>query len=323
MRYLSIVLVALILSACSNEFDLNEPKVETPVVYAVFDPINTAQYFRIERTFLDPEVSANVIAQNPDSIYYQDLQVSISNLDKDITYQLIRVDGTDEGLVRDEGVFATIPNVLYKWDTEEIEFEPGESYQLKLDGIFEDRSVTATTVSIDRPFLSIIDGGSLRFEEGKSRNFQWTPRDGNEVFSLRLFLEVVELNTQTFEETTRLLEWTLADAIPESVVQIDGIRFFQFLDAELEPVENVNRRLGKASIEITAGNEDIADLNRLAKANLGITASGEVPVFSNIAEGLGLFAAKNTYRAVDLTITFTAIDSLNNGRFTGDLGFNE
>jgi len=326
MRYIGILLIAIIITSCSNEFELNEPKKEVPVVYAVLDPGDENQYFRIERVFLDPEKSANEVAQNPDSLYYDDISVKLIDKSTSEQFLLEKVDGTDEGFPRGDGIFANSPNILYKLANEEldIEFPKNTEYDLVIDGIFEDRSVTASTIMIERPGVSTpFSGGNIKFSEGKTTTIGWSSRDGNELFSATIFLKIKEIPIQgQGPARDKILEWNIAKSTSENSLKIDGVEFYQYLGAVLEADPNIESRfLLNASYHLTAGNSTLADINRVAKANLGITSSGEVPVFTNISEGLGIFGAKYTVKVNDINITFDTRDSLTQGRFTKDLNF--
>jgi len=106
MRYLAFCsLLVFLLSACDNELNVIEDRKDIPVVYGFLTASDTAQYIRLEKAFVDPTTSALDLAKIPDSLYYDDelVTVEITDEDTDETYRLVRVDGNNEGYVRDEG----------------------------------------------------------------------------------------------------------------------------------------------------------------------------------------------------------------------------
>ena len=116
-RYRQIILLFLIASfwtACNNDLELTENKEDIPIVYGFLSRQDTAHYIRVERAFLDPEKSPLEIAQNPDSLYYDDAIVQLKRLSNGEIFDFAKVDGTLEGYPRKEGIFATTPNFLYK-----------------------------------------------------------------------------------------------------------------------------------------------------------------------------------------------------------------
>ncbi|MBK8555265.1 MAG: hypothetical protein IPL65_05590 [Lewinellaceae bacterium] len=60
----------LLLSTCSNDFEITAPWKSYPVVYAFLSAQDTAHYVRIEKAFLSPDKSALAVAQIADSLYY-------------------------------------------------------------------------------------------------------------------------------------------------------------------------------------------------------------------------------------------------------------
>jgi len=183
----------MLFSACDNDFDLVADKREIPVVYAIIDAVDTAQYFRVERAFIDESVSALDIAQNPDSLYYKDAVVTLTRLSTGEAWTMQEVDGNLEGYPRQDGIFATSPNILYKLRTEDITLEPLEEYKLTVDIGDDNPQIEATTTLIDPPFLP-------------------TPADGSAGGGLEIDpLLVVERSQYTKEVSIMDLEYLLVD----------------------------------------------------------------------------------------------------------------
>jgi len=323
MRSLLLALSVIFIIGCSNEFELNEPKVETPVVYGVLDPINTNQFIRVERAFADPAVSALDIAQNPDSLYYEGITVKL--IKGGVEYVGEEVDGADFGLPRDaDGAFASSPNTLYRFSTEALDFETGDNIQLSIEGIFDDSAVTSETTIIAAPgvsFPSPTGGSEFDFIEGQPLRFNWGAREGNVQYALELEFHVIEVNTTDGVQTPTSVVWQLASSLEESEYVLDPQEFYQFMGAAFEPNDNVIRFIVNADYRLTAGDNSLADLSRIASSNLGITASGEVPTYTNLSSGLGIFAAKHTVEVFDVGLGGDTKDSLRDGRFTKDLNF--
>ena len=63
IRFLFILLAFMAgFSSCSNEFELIEEKIETPIVYSLLDYEAPYQYVRLERAFASPNQSAVELA---------------------------------------------------------------------------------------------------------------------------------------------------------------------------------------------------------------------------------------------------------------------
>ncbi len=101
--------LGLLLSACSNDFEVTAPWKEIPIVYGILSPQDTAHYLRIEKAFLDPNQSALEVAQIADSLYYPENSITVwlvPTINPNNRIQLQRVNGALEGYPRDPGVFA-------------------------------------------------------------------------------------------------------------------------------------------------------------------------------------------------------------------------
>ena len=126
-KYLSILLIAsvVLIAACDNELELVSEYENIPITYGLLNRSDTAQYIRVEKAFVDPAKSALLLAQEPDSLYYEDLVVQLVNRSLNETYTLERVDGNLEGYPRDTGIFANSPNWMYKIRTEDMRMRGG------------------------------------------------------------------------------------------------------------------------------------------------------------------------------------------------------
>src|SRR5437868_9126208 len=115
--WLAAGILSLIFFSCSTDFEVTTAWKDETIVYGLLDKSDTAQYIKIEKAFLDPNTNALTIAQIPDSLYYNELNVELqqyTNHQLVNSFPLVKVDGNSEGLVKDTGIFAQSPNILYK-----------------------------------------------------------------------------------------------------------------------------------------------------------------------------------------------------------------
>ena len=87
------VLIATLLStflySCETDFDVTSDWEDIAIVYGLLDPTDTAQYIKINKAFLDKSVSALVIAQNPDSLYYKNIVVQLQQFQNSVLKKTI------------------------------------------------------------------------------------------------------------------------------------------------------------------------------------------------------------------------------------------
>lgn len=320
MRYLGLLIICLYCISCDNELDLVADKVEVPVVYGLIDQADTAQYIRVERIFVDEEISGNVIAQNPDSLYYEDITVKLIRASNGEEYILNRVDGNLEGHVREDGAFANAPNYLYKILTEDIPLSPNEIIELSIEGVFEDKNITSSAVILEPPFLlNPPNDGLISFEGTKKVNIGWTPKGEAEIYTVVFYFNITETKGEI--STDKRLEWIVSANTDKSNIEANGNDFYSFLSGALEKDELVRRSFNSIEFELISGNKSIEDYIRVGQANLGITSSGEIPVLSNLSDGLGVFGTTHTHRRTGIMLTQPSRDSLLNGSITADLNF--
>ncbi len=323
------VLTMLISYSCSNDFDLIEDWKDIPVVYGLLSRADTAHYIRVEKAFVDPSTSALQLAQIPDSLYYASIGVAIERVSTGEIYELDKVDGALEGYPRAEGIFANSPNYLYKFKLEDDEkLESGETYKLKLTRGDNKPEVTAETVIVgDMNVAAPLT--TIKFEGGKSTNFRWNSSENALFFDLTLRLNYLE-NTQADPNTflEKEIHWPLAKNIDKDADQDlgeykleDGDEFFRFIAIALQDAGNLTRDFKNLDVVVTAGDQNLFDYINIGQANTGITSAQEIPSYTNLSEGLGIFGSKNTSLKEGITLTTETEDSLRFGQYTKDLNF--
>ncbi len=60
-----LIITAFLFTACDNELVVTDQWKDIPVVWGFLSKSDTAHYIRVEKAFLDPKISANVIARHP------------------------------------------------------------------------------------------------------------------------------------------------------------------------------------------------------------------------------------------------------------------
>lgn len=319
--FVAVMVSVVIFTACDNDFDLVTDKVEIPVVYAIINAADTAQYFRVERAFIDENISALEIAQIPDSLYYADAVVTLTRVTTGEAWIMDEVDGNLEGYPRQDGVFATAPNTLYKLRTADIILEPEEQYMLTID-IGDNRpQIVATTVLIKPPFLATpADEGGLNIDPARRFRINWNNNSTNAIYDayVRLFYD----ETIDGVTTPKSIDWSLLKNSEINEIDVLSTGFYDLVGNSLVVDPSITRQQMGASFTLISGSIEISDYIRIGQANLGITSSGEIPVYEgSLSYGLGLFGSRFTDLRDDLVLTQLTRDSLSSGPRTGDLGF--
>ena len=323
IRLISLALIMVFtFVACDNSIDLVEEGGDIPIVYAIVtnSEEDTAQYFRVERGFIDPTESALVIAKNPDSLFYDAPMVTMINKATNETYVMEEVDGNLEGYVREEGVFAQSPNTLFKIKNEDFELQENVAYELNIDRGEGLPLVTATTTIIEMPIITRpTESGLLSFSETVPTSFTWRAEDNLDIFDIDLEFYYDEFIDGVL--TNEKIIYSIEKGTDESLVERDAVDFFTFVQSKIDVVPDAIRVFRKIKVNVTSGSPELSSYIRVVQANVGITSSQEIPTYSNLSEGFGIFGNLSRASRDNILLVPTTLDSLKNGRFTNALNF--
>ena len=323
MKHILLLLVSsiLIFSACENDFELTEGKVDIPIVYGILSPLDTAHYIRLERAFSDPDKSPFDIAQIPDSLYYTNADVRLYRSRGRLEFQLSKVDGNLEGYVRQEGAFAQSPNILYKIRQNQINLQPRDTIELRIR-LDDGKLVTAKTLIVEPAFPQSPNNStaSLNFEYNINNNYTFNPGQYSAVYSVIMHIRVIELLPDGTNRTV-VLPWTIARNTETRRIQVLGRDFYQFMSNSLPADPQIRRFFQGIDFEIVSGTQEVLDYLNVVQANLGITSSGEIPVYTNLSDGFGIFASRASTFVRNIAISPITQDSLRRGIITRDLNF--
>jgi len=335
LKFLLVTLgVALIFGACSNDLELTTDWKDIPVVYGLLNKSDDTHYIRVEKAFLDKETSAFILAQEPDSLFYDNVSVVLEKTATGQQFELQRVDGNKEGLIKSDGIFATEPNYLYKIDGNELNLAGGETIRLILNRGDNLPEVTAQTVILDDMVLKSPNAAApdpkFGFVYEFNEDVSFTAPDEAVIFDVRLLIHYQEFEKAnpgpTLQDKT--LEWIWDRSATREKegdarikVEVSGESFYTFLRDHLEENPELGRFFKGIDVVITAGGEELATFIQIKNANAGITSSQELPFYTNLSEGRGVFSSRNTLVVPEIDITPGTKDSLRHGIHTKDLNF--
>ena len=309
--------------SCSNDFDLIDEKTETPVLYCLLDYTADNQYVRLERSFVSPSIAADILAKNPDSLYYKNAVVTFRKTSKGVTtsHLLKEVDGADEGYPRKDGVFATSPNKLYKITSGEMPLLPGDVVEIEAN-IGEGQPIKSTITVIQKANSNIPNPAKpLDFSPTIPYVFKWNHIGGNKgvIFSINMVFNYTEV--QAGNVIQKSLVWPIAKNIEKEQFALTPGEFYTFLGNNLSKDQDIKRYLDGIDYYIHSGDINLFNYLSVGLANTGITSSGEIPQYTNLSRGFGLFGSKAVLELKGLGINATTFDALKSNNLTKDLNF--
>lgn len=323
--YLLIALFAFTHLSCDNDLDLISEKRDIPVVYGLLSLSEENQLIRIERAFIDETISGTQLAQVADSLYYPNLDVRLVSENGEYVFE--RIDGNEEGYPREDGLFATSPNVLYRGITEDMNLVAEQEYTLQINRGNDLPLVEATTFLIDAPrIITPTNTGRLDFDDVDDFKVTWRPSQPG-LFDVVMKLNIFEFNADPeIRDRDITLSWVVARNvearnIDEGEVERNGQGFYQFLEQNLDKDERITRAFKNIDLQIIGGGQELLEYIKVGQANLGITSSQEIPTYTNLSEGYGVFSSKAVAIREGVTLSSGTQDSLRFGRYTKDLNF--
>jgi hypothetical protein len=324
MKWFSgLLLAAVLFSACDNDLIVTDNWEDIPIVWGLLSKSDTAHYIRVEKAFLDPNTSALDIAQRVDSLYYDDASVSLKRVSSGQVFQLERINGDLEGYPRQGGVFASSPNYLYKIEANEINLVVGDEYELLIDRNDGSATVTAQTIVLGKPQLRNVPAGTkFNFRPKNTFTFNWDDVPDAGIYDLIVHVHYRERSAETGGfYVPKSFEWVVDRNQTVSESKFDGTEFYTSIKANIPEVTGATRLLDSLDVIIWCAGTELAQFIEIANANFGLTSTQDIPTYTNLSEGLGLFSSRNVGIMTGFGINDQTLDSLRNGSITAHLNF--
>jgi hypothetical protein len=321
-----LLIVSALIFVFDNDFEITAPWKDIPVVYGLLDRSDSLQILRVEKAFLDPTTSALEIAQNPDSLYYDNATVEVENLRTGNVYAFDQINGEDINLFRDPGIFAESPNILYSGLIPINDLEPEDILRFTLVRNENLPAVTAeTTVLEDARITRPNELGEMRFREDEFTKVVMGLNETASLADLVLRLNYFEEDASgNFEIKSIIWKWAQGVDVVDGMVttfQVDGQEFYQILADEIDTNPGFRRIFQDIDIILTTGGEEIKTYFQVINANSGITSTGEIPSFTNLTEGFGLISSTNRVERKGVPISGETRGDLKTNPTTSDFNW--
>jgi hypothetical protein len=342
LKLSKLLIISLLLWSCNNEIKIAAPWKETLAVYGLLDPASSVNYIRIQKAFLDPDGNAFQFVTNSDSIYPGDLEVKLIVRKNGFTIDTIfpkLINGEDEGIKKDTGLFSSAPNFLYKitdriYDSRLITGGTEDyEYELKVKNKATGYECSSKTLSSGLlESLSPVSPGvkDITINDRTNSFLSVFYREGRNVKAYDMIIRFWYLETQkndTSLKSTKFFDWVIFKNKPtkglrgseQQLFAVSGSIFYEILNATIQPNPNLSRKALYCDVEYYGVGEDLYTFIQVNQPSLGIIQ--KKPEYTNIANGLGIFSSRCITAIRKIPISNDMNGILKSSEFTKGLNF--
>ncbi len=337
----SLACLFFVANSCNDDLNLVEPSKEaTPIIYGFLSLNDTATYLRVERSFVSVKTSATELAKVADSLTYPaNVEVYLVRVSSNERYLLQKVDGNTEGYRRDAGVFASAPNYLYKIKNSTLLLKGNELWRVDVQRKGETKPLAQAKTNVISTY-EIVSPLGMNVQSSFAISFETITDAAKKAdVSARFYAMKVIFNyeeTVAGTTTKKHVDWQFSSnekrvgtpdvAYDQQNFSKNGRDFYEFLGNNIPITAGASRLFKDMEIEITAGGQEVVDLLNVGIANLGITGSQTIPIYTNVSDGtgapaLGIFGSRNRFSKKGFFLNDASLESLKTGTFTKQLNF--
>ena len=319
--------------ACNNDFNINGEYIEKTVVFGLLDYGEDTNFLRIEKTFMEENTSAFVLATDPENYYYaeSDLDVYLeqwTNGNYVITIPAQYVNGDTLGIIKEEGLFSGSPNILY-CITEKL--DSLSTYKLFVINNETKDTITAQTNIVGDFYVYAPTRPEFYIDYTDTSKITYTCQQAlnAKIYELWMQVNYYEKNIMSGDSVLKHVDWQIfnnkfgdnTEGNGNIAYSIDRDAFYSFLSGAVEEDNNVIRYFTTLDFYWYAGGLEIYDQYLNLLANLGINQDYISPDYTNVIGGLGLFSSRHKIAVHNVHIYDQSIDSIACGHNTQQLNF--
>lgn len=324
---LNLLGIMLFFAGCENDLKINAPWKETTVVFGLLDGQEQEHFIKINKAFLG-EGNALKFASVFDSVYYKPgiLTVQIEEYINDFktkSFDLLPV----YNIPKEEGIFSYPSQVVFRFNPG-TKLNPDADYRLSVKNKNSGTEISAKTQVFGQLGFEM-PGNTLDALPQKKLTVKWKSVKNGALYEAIVrftFREIFEKSNQ--DTLYRYFDFNLGrigldyQASMQSLsLPLDCINIYRTLFNELGPSDSSNPVTRIADSLLVRVNVADADLRTYLELNQpSNTLAQERPEFSNISNGIGLFASRGSFLK-KFYIKDETVDSLRKNSFTKDLGF--
>lgn len=292
--FLSFIAIASIfLISCSTDVDNYADYEDITIVYGLLEPGSDTTWIKITKAFLGPG-NALLIAQNPDS----------SNYDNKLDARLIKKKGSNEDILEldtltikhkrpGDSIFY-YPNQLMYYTATPI--DPAATYTLE---IYRGNELITSTTPVVQSYPVVFPTSRISFHLTAGGQIRWNSGKNGKRYEVSIVFHYRELHPGNPDTLDKTMTWRLGSSKSIRLeggeamdIQYIGEDFYSRLGQQLDDVLNVKRWAGPVDVVIATAADDLNTYLEVNAPSNSIVQ--EVPEFTNISNGVGIFSSRFT-----------------------------
>ncbi len=339
IKYLVLaVLSGILIQSCSEDIETLAPYEEVCLIWSFLDKSDTAHYIIVQKGFTNPNQSAYDIAQRPDSLYFDDIDVTVQETTSSGTqgqsYTLTKVDLSLEGLPKDTGIFSTAENYGYRFDAE---LNPSSTYTVTVKKGDKEFKAETPIMDVDVNALNInglpwVDSSrTLNFTPSKTQKLFWSTGGGADIYDGIITIRYFDVYDSAPQDTIpHSVDWRIMNKIPytdQGIMQVTPSYedFMYALSSQIPPATAGQKRyIGYMWLTIYAGSPRLTNYLELALTKGGLAAGQVTPEFTEgflTEDTYGLFDTRGHGQHNYLRVNDSTVYFMRYAEETADLGF--
>ena len=312
-------MLMLVLLSCDQEIDINDDWEDVGVVYGLLNPNANVNWVRIERGYLGTE-PASASFHQPDSLYYDTLQVFLYGIDQDGDTIDTRTLIKDQSINLDSGLFTTEDYRLYR-TKDTLPANLGRlnqdlTYHLRVVKVGTNFEDTKASTELVEPRISSTSAfGSADPTQMLPPNqrpeytgqIAWYDSDRAEMYEIDVYFYYREYNTSTGITVSKSFKSEFETQIgPFSPItrpresNKNQQDLYEAIAANVPVDEDVLRFYDKMRIDIWAGGEMLRRFIQLNEPTSSLSQTR--PEFMQVENGVGMLSSRTIIRLDDIDL---------------------
>ncbi len=299
--FIIFALLGFMFTRCSNSVNLNAAYKDISIVYGLLDYQDDTTWIKITKAFAGPG-NALTFAKNPDSSNYPyKLNVTLTGRKNGIDLNTINFDTiTIHNKEAGDSIFY-YPNQLMYFSTKKL--DPEAEYNLKIET--DTKTITATSTMV-QSFHVTYPVRSISFTSDKE--ITWYSAKNGKSYEVDMVFNYSELQSGNPDTIHKTIKWhlgskraTLTTGGEQMQIGYSGDGFYKLLQNKLENTPNVERWAGNIDVFVACASQNLDTYIQVNNGTTGLLQ--EIPQYTNINGGIGLFASRHTVlQSVPMTV---------------------